>query len=66
MRIAQIATLGYPVAPDQTGSIELVVWNLTDSGGVRVPAGVYLARLRSGVQSRVRKFVILPGVGGGP
>lgn len=30
MKIAQIATLAQPVAPARTGSIELVVWNLTE------------------------------------
>jgi hypothetical protein len=38
-----------------------LVWNLTDSGGSRLPAGMYLARLRAGPESQVRKFVILPG-----
>jgi hypothetical protein len=38
-----------------------LVWNLTDGGGSRLPAGMYLAQLRAGSESRVRKFVVLSG-----
>jgi hypothetical protein len=40
-----------------------VVWNLTTTHGTQVPAGMYLAQLRSGAESQVRKFVVLPGAG---
>jgi len=30
VKIAQVATVGYPVHPARAGSIELVVWNLTE------------------------------------
>jgi hypothetical protein len=41
-----------------------LVWNLSDNRGARVPAGMYLAFVRAGDESQVRKFVVLPGAGG--
>jgi hypothetical protein len=37
-----------------------VAWDLRDTRGIRVPAGVYYVRLESGTERRVRRFVCLP------
>jgi len=35
-------------------------WDTRDAMGARIPGGVYLVRLRAGVQSCTRKVVVLP------
>ena len=46
-RVAQLSTRGNEAS-----------WNLMDSSGARVSAGVYLARLRCGAPHELRKFVV--------
>ena len=45
---------------DLPAGMRSMTWDLRDQRGVRVPAGVYYARLESGSERRVRRFVCLP------
>jgi hypothetical protein len=47
------------VAEDQTAGIRQVTWDGTDQAGHSVSSGVYLAQLRSGGHSVVRKMVLV-------
>jgi len=47
------------VAEDQTAGVRQVTWDGTDQAGRSVSSGVYLAQLRSGGHSTVRKMVLV-------
>jgi len=54
-RLVRVITSGPARAGRSTAS-----WDTRDAMGARIPGGVYLVRLRAGVQSCTRKVVVLP------
>ena len=54
-RLVRVITSGPARAGRSTAS-----WDTRDAMGERIPGGVYLVRLRAGVQSCTRKVVVLP------
>jgi hypothetical protein len=54
-RLVRVITSGPARAGRSTAT-----WDTRDAMGARIPGGVYLVRLRAGVQSCTRKVVVLP------